>query len=107
MVNVRMVEELAAEGRMRPGGLAEVAAAQADGRWGAAYASQKEAAVPRELTVALDGSPRVRAAFEVFGRTDRHLVMLGVLRARTPPARAAQAEAAVAKLAGGRGVRRS
>ncbi|MER5624815.1 hypothetical protein ABT061_27660 [Streptosporangium sp. NPDC002544] len=35
-VNVEHVEALAAAGRMRPPGLAEVAAAQADGRWATA-----------------------------------------------------------------------
>jgi uncharacterized protein YdeI (YjbR/CyaY-like superfamily) len=32
-LNISKVERLTAEGRMRPGGLAEVEAAQADGRW--------------------------------------------------------------------------
>lgn len=32
-LNISKVERLTAEGRMRPGGLAEVAAARADGRW--------------------------------------------------------------------------
>ncbi|WP_110207176.1 YdeI/OmpD-associated family protein [Nocardioides daejeonensis] len=32
-LNIAKVERLLAEGRMRPAGLAEVAAAQADGRW--------------------------------------------------------------------------
>ena len=32
-VNVRKVERLTAEGRMRPAGIAEVEAAKADGRW--------------------------------------------------------------------------
>ena len=32
-VNIAKVERLTAEGRMRPGGIAEVQAAQADGRW--------------------------------------------------------------------------
>lgn len=36
LVNVRKVEQLTAAGRMRPSGLAEVEAARADGRWGAA-----------------------------------------------------------------------
>ncbi len=48
-VNVRKVEELLAAGRMRPAGLAEVEAARADGRWDAAYVSQKEATVPPDL----------------------------------------------------------
>lgn len=39
-INVAKVEALTAAGRMRPVGLAEVAAAQADGRWAAAYESQ-------------------------------------------------------------------
>ncbi|CAL9581760.1 hypothetical protein SUDANB108_05074 [Streptomyces sp. enrichment culture] len=102
LVNVRRVQELTEAGRMRPGGLAEVAAARADGRWEAAYASQKEAEVPRELAAALARSPRAAAAFEKLGRTDRYLAMLGVLRARTPDARAAQADAAVRKLESGR-----
>ena len=42
-VNVRKVAELTAQGRMRPSGLAEVEAAKADGRWDAAYESQREA----------------------------------------------------------------
>ncbi|MGC5037920.1 YdeI/OmpD-associated family protein [Streptomyces sp. DT190] len=97
-VNVRRVGELTAEGRMRPGGLAEVAAARADGRWDAAYASQKEAEVPDDLAAALERSPRAAAAFRALGRTDRYLAMLGVLRARTPSARESQVASAVAEL---------
>lgn len=98
MVNVRRVGELSAAGRMRAGGLAEVAAARADGRWAAAYESQKNAAVPEELTAALEANPRAKAAFDGLGRTERYLAMLGVLRARTPRSRAAQVAAAVARL---------
>ncbi|MER7478248.1 YdeI/OmpD-associated family protein [Streptomyces sp. NPDC126510] len=98
LVNVRRIEELTAAGRMRPGGLAEVAAARADGRWGAAYASQKEAEVPEDLAAALERNPRAAAAFAALGRTDRYLAMLGVLRARTARSRAAQVAAAVRKL---------
>ncbi|MFE0476920.1 YdeI family protein [Streptomyces sp. NPDC058947] len=98
MVNVRRVGELTAEGRMRPGGLAEVAAARADGRWDAAYASQKEAGVPDDLAAALERNPRAAAAFHALGRTDRYLTMLGVLRARTASLRQARVAATVADL---------
>ncbi|MGW7205305.1 YdeI/OmpD-associated family protein [Streptomyces sp. NPDC054837] len=98
MVNVRRVEELIADGRMREPGLAEIDAAKADGRWAAAYLSQKEAGVPDDLAAALDRSPRAGAAFEGLGRTDRYQVMLGVLRALTPESRAAQVASAVAGL---------
>ncbi|AMW13056.1 hypothetical protein A4E84_28320 [Streptomyces qaidamensis] len=83
---------------MRPGGRAEVASALADGRWDAAYASQKEAEVPADLAAALARSPRAAAAFATLGRTDRYLAMLGVLRARTTRSRAAQVTATVRNL---------
>ncbi|MDX3838380.1 YdeI/OmpD-associated family protein [Streptomyces europaeiscabiei] len=102
MVNVRRVGELTAAGRMRAGGLAEVAAARADGRWEAAYESQKNAVVPEDLAAALERNPRAKAAFDGLGRTDQYLAMLGVLRARTPQSLAAQVAAAVARLEEGR-----
>ncbi|MFD3498260.1 YdeI family protein [Streptomyces sp. NPDC058676] len=101
MVNVRRVEELTADGRMRPAGLTEVESAKADGRWAAAYESQREATVPDGLTAALERNPRAKAAFERLGKTDRYLAMLPVLRARTPESREAQLAAAVDKLARG------
>lgn len=100
MVNVRRIAELSAEGRMRPAGVAEVEAARADGRWAAAYESQRNATVPEDLTAELERSPRAREAFEALGKTDRYQVVLGLLTARTPKARAARLAAAIAKLEG-------
>lgn len=40
-------------GRMRPSGLSEIEAAKADGRWTAAYESQRNATVPPDLAAAL------------------------------------------------------
>ncbi|MFE7652045.1 YdeI family protein [Streptomyces bottropensis] len=97
-VNVRRAAELTAAGRMRTGGLTEVAAARADGRWAAAYASQREAAVPQDLTTALADHPTARRAFERLGRTDRYLVVLGLLKARTPHTRATRLRAVPAEL---------
>lgn len=105
MVNVRRVEELAAAGRMRPGGLAEVAAAQADGRWAAAYASQRNATVPDDLAAALERSPRAKRLFEQLGRTDQYLAVVGLLRARSPQSRAARLRNVVARLEAGQRVR--
>lgn len=100
-VNVRQVEVLLAAGRMREPGLAEVRAAQADGRWEAAYPSQKDATVPDDLAAALAAEPRAAAAFEALGKTDRYLIILGLWQARTPKTRAARIERAVARLAAG------
>ncbi len=86
-VNVAKVEALAAAGRMRPAGLAEVAAARADGRWDAAYPSQRTAEVPGDLTAALAGDPRAHAAFARLGRSARYAVILPLLTARSPEVR--------------------
>ncbi|WP_033321059.1 YdeI/OmpD-associated family protein [Streptomyces yerevanensis] len=106
MVNVRKVEALTAAGRMRPRGLAEVAAAKADGRWDAAYESQRNATVPDDLVATLERNPRAKEAFERLGRTGQYQVMLGLLKARTPEVRAARLDKALAELASpGAGVR--
>jgi uncharacterized protein YdeI (YjbR/CyaY-like superfamily) len=83
---------------MRAGGLAEVAAARADGRWAAAYESQKEATVPDDLAAALAGRPAAREAFARLGRTDRYLMVLTLLRARTPRTRETRLRSALAAL---------
>nr|WP_309050151.1 YdeI/OmpD-associated family protein [Streptomyces sp.] len=100
-VNVRQVEALTAAGRMREPGLAEVRAAQADGRWENAYPSQKDATVPDDLAAALAADPRAAAAFDALGRTDRYLVILGLWQARTPGTRAARMDRALAALRAG------
>jgi uncharacterized protein YdeI (YjbR/CyaY-like superfamily) len=77
---VAKVEALTAAGRMRPRGLAEVEAAKADGRWAAAYESQRTAAVPADLAAALAGDGLANAAFERLGRSDRYAVILPLLK---------------------------
>ncbi|GGT67871.1 MULTISPECIES: YdeI/OmpD-associated family protein [Actinomadura] len=96
--NVERVEALTAAGRMRPPGLAEVAAAQADGRWAAAYTAQRDAGVPPDLTAALAACPQAAARFEALDRTTRYLLILPLLKARTPAGRAARLHRAVSDL---------
>ena len=100
-VNVRKVEELTAAGRMRPSGQAEVDAAKADGRWNAAYQSQKEATVPPDLAAALTASPQAALAFESLSKTDRYAMILDIVTARNPTTRAAHVRKAVAALVAG------
>jgi uncharacterized protein YdeI (YjbR/CyaY-like superfamily) len=103
-VNVERVEALLAAGRMRAPGLAEVEAAKADGRWDAAYESQRTAAVPPDLAAALAGDEPARAFFESLGRSDRYAVILRLLKARGETARAAELRRMVALLRAGRRV---
>ncbi|MFG3442333.1 YdeI family protein [Nonomuraea sp. NPDC047897] len=99
-INVERAEALIAAGRMRPPGLAEVAAARADGRWDAAYAAQRDATVPPELTEALAAHPEAAARFATLDRTARYLVILPLLKARTPAGRARRVQQAVTGLLG-------
>ena len=99
-VNVRRVGALMAAGRMRPSGLAEVEAAKADGRWDAAYESQKEATVPPDLAVALAADPRAGRVFESLSKTDQYAVILDIVTARTSQTRSAHILRAVAALNG-------
>ena len=97
-VNVRRVEALIEAGRMRPSGFAEVEAAKADGRWDAAYQSQKEATVPPDLAAALVANSRAGRAFESLSKTEQYAVILDIVTARTGQTRAAHINRAVAAL---------
>ncbi|MFJ8544745.1 YdeI family protein [Streptomyces sp. NPDC093586] len=101
-VNVEKVAALAAAGRMREPGLAEVRRAREDGRWDRAYASQATATVPDDLAAALAADPAAREAFDSLDRTARYLVMLPLLQAATPETRRTRLERAIRDLAKGR-----
>jgi uncharacterized protein YdeI (YjbR/CyaY-like superfamily) len=99
-VNVEKVARLTAEGRMRPAGLAEVEAAQADGRWDAAYERQSTARLPDDLAAAIAADPLARTAYDALGRSERYAVMLPVLKATTDAARAREVARALRRLTG-------
>ncbi|MGI5488608.1 YdeI/OmpD-associated family protein [Microtetraspora malaysiensis] len=98
-VNVARVEALVAAGRMREPGLAEVAAARADGRWAAAYEPQRLADPPDDLLAALEAAPVAKARFDALGRTRRYGLILPLLKAATPEHRAALLTRTVTALA--------
>ena len=97
-VNVRKADALIAAGRMRTSGLAEVEAAKADGRWDAAYQSQKQASVPPDLATALAANPGAASAFESLSKTSQYGVILDLITARTAKTRAAHLRKALAAL---------
>lgn len=100
-VNVARVQALAAAGRMRPPGLVAVDAAKADGRWQAAYVSQRNATVPPDLAAALEADNRAKATWDSLGKSGRYAVILPVLKATSPQQRAERLAAAMAALAAG------
>jgi len=100
--NVDHVARLTAEGRMRPRGLAEVARAQADGRWDAAYAGPATIEVPEELAAALRAEPAAQALFDRLDGQNRYAVLHRVTTAVGAATRARRVATYVAMLAGGR-----
>ncbi|MGY1545155.1 YdeI/OmpD-associated family protein [Streptomyces sp. MN6] len=101
-VNRQKAIELIERGRMRPAGLREVERAREDGRWEAAYASQRTAVVPEDLRAALDAaSVEAREFFEGLDSRNRYAILHRVEEAKRAGTRAARIEKFVAMLARG------
>ena len=100
-INCDTVARLIEQERMRPAGLAQVKAAQADGRWDAAYAPQSLATVPPDLQAALDANPKARKFFETLKGANRYAVLYRVQSLKRAESRARRIEEYVAMLARG------
>ncbi len=87
LVNREKAEALIAAGRMRPAGLAEVEAAQADGRWDAAYEGQRTAEVPADLRRELDANPAAREFFAGLDGSNRYAIIYRLNEAKRPETR--------------------
>lgn len=99
-INREHVARLIADGRMRPGGLAEVERAKADGRWDAAY-RQKDAVPPEDLQAALDANPEAAAFFATMPALERFKVYFRLGSIKTPTIRAARIADVIEKAARG------
>ncbi|HEV3288039.1 MAG TPA: YdeI/OmpD-associated family protein [Streptosporangiaceae bacterium] len=97
-INTERVQALTAAGRMRPGGLRQVAQAQADGRWEQAYESQSRVTVPEDLARALAANERARAFFATLDSTNRYAILYRIGAAKRPETRARRVAAFVAML---------
>ena len=73
--NVERAQALIAQGLMQPGGLAEIEAAKADGRWAAAYPSASRAAPPPDLTAALARNAEAKRAFAALDGANRYAIL--------------------------------
>ncbi|GHH75913.1 YdeI/OmpD-associated family protein [Promicromonospora soli] len=86
--NVRLVERLIAEGRMRPRGREEIEKAKADGRWDAAYEGSKDIEVPPDLAEALAASPRATEMFGILTAQNRFAILFRITGVKKPETRA-------------------
>ena len=85
---------------MQAGGLAEVSAAKADGRWAVAYEPQRNAGLPEDFIETLSGNAKAAAAFAVLDKTGQYALILPLLKATTPEIRLARVRKTIARLSG-------
>jgi len=97
-VNIGHVERLTRAGRMQPAGLAAVAAAKADGRWDAAYASSSTFVMPEDFMVRLTKKPTSLAFFESLTKANRYAIYHRLHTAKRPETRAKRLEEFLAML---------
>jgi uncharacterized protein YdeI (YjbR/CyaY-like superfamily) len=81
-INVEKVERLIASGEMKPAGLKAIEAAKQDGRWEAAYASQKAITVPADFQSALEKNKKAKAFFETLTGSRRYSFLFRIETAK-------------------------
>jgi uncharacterized protein YdeI (YjbR/CyaY-like superfamily) len=97
-INRAKALDLIENGEMKPAGLREVERARADGRWEAAYDSQRTAVMPSDLQDALDRNAAARKFFATLDSANRYAILYRIHDAKRPETRARRIEQYVAML---------
>ena len=77
-INTEKAQKLIKSGEMKPAGLQAIEAAKQDGRWDAAYESQKTISVPDDFQAALDKNPKAKAFFVTLNSVNRYAVLFRI-----------------------------
>jgi uncharacterized protein YdeI (YjbR/CyaY-like superfamily) len=104
-INRERARRLIAEGRMKPAGLREYEAAEADGRLDDAYEPQSTASVPPDLQSALDDHPPARDFFLTLTGADRYAFLYRLHHVKDPTRRAHRIADYIVRLSQGRTLR--
>lgn len=87
-INRTRAEALIANGKMKAAGLKAIEAAKADGRWGAAYDSQRSGGVPEDFQAELDSHPKAKSFFATVNSANRYAFLFRIQTAKKPETRA-------------------
>jgi uncharacterized protein YdeI (YjbR/CyaY-like superfamily) len=87
-INREKAEALIRSGRMKPAGLAAVESARQDGRWDAAYDSQKTTTIPDDFKAELDKNPQAQAFFATLNSANRYAILFRIQTAKKAETRA-------------------
>jgi len=81
-INTEKAEKLIAGGEMKPAGLKAIEAAKQDGRWDAAYESQKSISVPEDFQSALEKNKNAKAFFATLNSANRYSFLFRIQTAK-------------------------
>ena len=87
-INTEKAKRLIASGEMRPAGRKAIEAAKQDGRWEAAYASQKNISIPEDFQAALEKNRKAKAFFATLNSANRYAILFRLHNAKRPETRA-------------------
>jgi len=98
-INTEKVERLIKSGDMMPAGLKAIEAAKKDGRWDAAYASQKNIGIPEDFQSALEKSKKAKEFFATLKSSERYSFLFRIQTAKKAETRAKHIQQFVEMLA--------
>jgi uncharacterized protein YdeI (YjbR/CyaY-like superfamily) len=101
-INTEHVARLTKAGAMTAAGLAAVAAAKADGRWEAAYASQRNAGPPDDFLKELGKNKKAKAFFDTLNKANVYSIVYRLQSAKKPETRAKRMNTILAMMAQGK-----
>ncbi|MFC6279631.1 MULTISPECIES: YdeI/OmpD-associated family protein [Polaromonas] len=81
-INCAKALALIASGDMKAAGLHEIERAKKDGRWEAAYDSQRNIAIPDDLAAALAAAPHAQAFFAALDSQNRYAILFRLQTAK-------------------------
>jgi len=97
-INREKALDLIQSGRMKPAGLLEIEKAKVDGRWAAAYDSQKSATVPVDFQAELDAHPDANTFFSTLDSGNRYAILFRIQTAKKPETRSRRVQEFIAML---------
>ena len=87
-INTVKAEKLIASGEMKPAGLKTIELAKQDGRWDAAYDSQKNISIPDDFESALNKNKKAKAFFATLNSANRYAILFRIQTAKKTETRA-------------------
>ena len=81
-INTLKAEKLIASGEMKPAGLKAIELAKQDGRWEAAYDSQKKISIPDDFESALNKNKKAKSFFATLNSVNRYAILFRIQTAK-------------------------